>query len=199
MRIRGLVFAVALAVPLALAACSGQKEPAEAAVAKIEASLNDIRTDAQQYAADQLQAVEGSVNGLKNNLARKDYRAVTLGAPAVASAVEGLATTVTSAKADAEATLAAAQSEWTDLSASLPPLVDKLQKRVDQLARTKRYPQGMDKAAFDAAKQEFETVKSEWSEAGNEFAAGQAADAVRKARNARSRAEDLVARLEVPA
>jgi chromosome segregation ATPase len=195
MRTPGIL--ITLAAMLALAACSNQKVPAEQAVVRIETSLDEIRSDAQQYAAEQLQAVETSVAGLKNNLARQDYRAVTLGAPAVVSAVEALKSTVNSAKADAEATLAAAQAEWTELSASLPPLVEKLQKRVDQLNKTRRYPQGMDKAAFEAAREGFETLKSEWTEASNEFASGQAASAVRKARSAKARAEQLVTALEV--
>jgi len=190
---------IVLAAMLALAACSNQKEPAERAVAKVEAALAEVRTDAQQYASEQLQTVESSVTRLKNNLAKKDYRAVTLGAPAVSSEVEALRTAVANAKADAEATLAAAQAEWTELSASLPPLVEKLQKRIDQLGKSRRYPQGMDKAAFEAARQGFETLKSEWTEASNEFASGQAASAVRKARSAKTRAEELVNTLEVQA
>ena len=50
--------------------------------------------------------------------------------------------------------LAAAQSEWNELTASVPPMVEKLQARVDQLSKTRKYPKGMDKAAFEAAKTE---------------------------------------------
>ena len=74
---------IALVAATMLAACANQKEPAEQAVAKVEASLNEIRTDAQQYAAEQLQTVEASVNRLKENLAKQDYRQVVIGAPSV--------------------------------------------------------------------------------------------------------------------
>jgi uncharacterized protein (UPF0335 family) len=190
---------VALAAAALLAACSNQKEPAEQAVAKIEASLNDVRSDAQQYAADQLKSTEASVNRLKENLSKQDYSAVVVGAPSVASEVDALKTTVTTAKADAEATLAAAQTEWTDLSASVPPMVEKLQARIDQLAKTKKFPKGMDKAAFETAKSGFETLKTDWTAATNEFASGEAANAVRKGRNVKARAEDLITQLEVKA
>ena len=190
---------VALAAAAMLAACTSQKEPAEQAVAKIEASLNDVRADAEKYAADQLKTTEASVNRLKENLAKQDWSGVVVGAPSVASEVDALKTTVASAKADAEATLAAAQTEWSDLSSSVPPMVDKLQARVDQLAKTKKFPKGMDKAGFESAKTSFESLKTEWTEAASEFAAGQAANAVRKARSAKAKAEELMTQLEVAA
>jgi chromosome segregation ATPase len=188
---------IALAAAAILAACANQKEPAEQAVAQIDASLNEIRADAQQYAAEQLQAVDTSVTRLKDNLAKKDYRAVVVGAPSVQSEVNALKDQVATAKADAAATLAAAQTEWNDLTASVPPMVEKLQARVDQLSKTRKYPKGMDKAGFESAKANFESLKSEWTEAGSEFASGQAASAVRKARNAKAKAEELINALEV--
>jgi len=75
---------VALAAAAMLAACTSQKEPAEHAVAKIEASLNDVRADAEKYAADQLKSTEASVNRLKDNLAKQDWSGVVVGAPSVA-------------------------------------------------------------------------------------------------------------------
>lgn len=186
-----------LAAAVILAACTSQKEPAEQAVAKVEASLNEFRADAQQYAADQLKAVDASVGHLKENLAKQDYAAVVQGAPSVMTDLEALKSTVSAAKADAEATLAAAQSEWNDLSASVPPMVEKLQAKVDQLSKTHKFPKGMDKAGFEAAKTGFEGLKTEWTEAGSEFTSGQAANAVRKARNAKAKAEELIRQLEV--
>ena len=188
---------IALAAAAILAACANQKQPAEQAVAKIDASLSEIRADAQQYAADQLKAVDTSVTRLKENLAKQDYRAVVMGAPSVASEVAALKDQVATAKADAEATLAAAQTEWNDLTASVPPLVEKLQARVDQLSKSRKFPKGMDKAGFDSAKANFESLKTEWTEAGSEFASGQAASAVRKARSAKAKAEELINALEV--
>lgn len=190
---------IALAAVAILAACANQKEPAEQAVSRIEASLSDIRADAQQYAADQLQAVDTSVGKLKERLAQKDYDGVIGGAPSVASEIDSLKSTVASAKADAEATMAAAQAEWNDLNSSVPGMVEKLQARVDQIAKSKKYPKGMDKAGFETAKSGFEALKTEWTEAGSEFASGQAANAVRKARSAKSKAEELMTQLEVKA
>jgi DNA repair exonuclease SbcCD ATPase subunit len=188
---------IALTAAAILAACTSQKEPAENAVARVEASLDDFRADAQQFASEQLQTVESSVKRLKDNLEKKDYGAVVQGAPSVSSEVAALKAAVADAKANAEAMQAAAQSEWNDLSASVPPMVEKLQARVDQLNKTRKYPKGMDKAAFEAAKSGFETLKTEWTEATAEFSSGHAPDAVRKARSAKAKAEELINQLEI--
>ena len=180
-----------------LAACTSQKEPAENAVAQLETSLNEIRADAQQYSAEQLLAVEASVNRLKENLAKQDYGAVLQAAPAVRSDLESLKSATATAKTNAEEMLATAQSEWNELTASVPPMVEKLQAKVDQISKSRKYPKGMDKAAFEAAKSDFETLKTEWTEAGAELASGQAADSVRKARSAKAKAEQLINQLEV--
>jgi hypothetical protein len=190
MRMTSMVAALA-AVVLSVA-CASQKEPAEKAVAKVEASLAALQEDAAKYAADELKEVEKSVGRLKAKLAEQDYGGALQGAPAVASRVASLQAMVAKRKADAEELVAAAQQEWTELSTSVPQLVDRLQKRVDALTRSRRLPEGLDKAAFEAAKTDFEKVKTSWAEATAEFGAGKTADAVRRARAAKAKGEWLV-------
>jgi len=188
-------FVAFTAFALVLAACANQKEPAEKAVAQVESSLAEFRADAEKYAAEELKSVDESVTRLKNNLAKKDYSAVVTGAPSVQSAVTSLKDTVAKAKIDAEAVMAAAQAEWTDLSTSVPQLVETIQSRVDTLAKSRKLPKNVDKATFETIKTDFETVKADWSAAASDFAAGAAADAVRKARAARAKAEEIHAKL----
>ena len=177
---------------LLLTACANQKEPAEKSVAQIEASLTEFKADAEQYAAGELKGVEETVDRLKSELADANYKAVLLQSPNVASSIAALKSSVAKKKAEAEEVLAAAQKEWTELSASVPDLVGRLQARVDALAKTKRIPKGLDKASFESARQEFEAVKSSWAEAGAEFASGLVGDAVRRARAAKAKGEVLL-------
>lgn len=172
---------LAAAAAVLLAACANHKEPAEKAVAQVEASLSQFRSDAEQYAADELKGVEDSIGKLKQELQNKNYKAVVMQTPTVASTVAALKDSVARKKAQAEEMLAAAQHEWTELGASVPEMVNKLQARVDSISRTRRMPKGVDKAAFESAKQDFEALKSSWAEAGAEFSSGMAADAVRRA------------------
>jgi hypothetical protein len=189
------LFALLAAASLAVA-CANQKGPAEQAVAKIEAALAEFHADAEKYAADELKDVDNSVSNLKNNLSKQDYGAVVMNAPSVSSSVNSLRETVAQRKADAEQMMAAAQTEWNDLSANLPKTVETLQARVDQLAKNHKFPKGLDKAGFEAAKTDFENMKTQWTEASSEFAEGKVADAVRKARAVKAQSEELMTRLE---
>lgn len=194
MRALKMLAAIA-ATAMLITGCANQKEPAEKAVSQVEASLSQFKADAEKYAAEELQGVEESIAKLKGELAAKNYKAVVMQTPNVASTVAALKDTVAKKKADAEQILAAAQQEWTDLSASVPEMVAKLQAKVDSLTKSRKLPKGVDKAAFDAAKAEFETVKSSWAEASAEFSSGMVADAVRRARAAKAKAEELVQKL----
>lgn len=189
-------FVLPAVLALVLAACASQKEPAEQAVAKAESALAEFHADAEKYAADELKDVDSAVGNLKNNLARKDYGAVVMGAPSVSASITTLKETVAQRKADAEQMMAAAQTEWTDLSTNVPKAVESLQARVDQLAKTKKFPKGMDKAGFDAAKTDFENIKNSWTQASAEFAEGKMAEAVRKARVIKAQTEELATKLE---
>jgi ActR/RegA family two-component response regulator len=189
------IFVAFAATTLMLAACANQKEPAEKAVAQVESSLAEFKADAEKYAAEDLKGVDDSVNKLKKNLANKDYSAVVIGAPGVASAVKALKTTVEAKKAEVEATIAEAQSEWTDLSAKMPQMVEAIQSRVDTLTKSRKLPKDLDKATFDTVKTDFETLKTEWTEASSQFASGAAAEAVRKARSAKAKGEEILTKL----
>ena len=193
------VFVALAATALMLAACANQKEPAEKAVAQVDSALAEFRADAEKYASEELKGVDESVTKLKANLTSKDYSAVVMGAPSVASAVTTLKETVTQKKADAEAVIAAAQAEWTDLSAKVPPLVAAVQTKMDALVKSKKLPPNVDKAAFETLKADFESVKTTWTDAAAQFASGAAGEAVRKARDAKSHLESIVKTLDITA
>ena len=63
------ILAAIAAVAVLMTACANQKEPAEKAVAQVEASLSQFKADAEKYAADELKGVEESIGKLKGELA----------------------------------------------------------------------------------------------------------------------------------
>jgi hypothetical protein len=186
------VLAALVAAAAVITGCANQKEPAEKSVAQIEASLSEIQADAENLASEELKGVREQVANLKNELANQNYKAVVMQTPTVSSSIAALKDTVAKKKAEAEEMLAAAQQEWTELSASVPTLVTQIQEKVDSFAKSRRVPKGLDKASFEAAKQEFEALKTSWAEAGAEFSSGMAADAVRRARAAKAKGEELL-------
>ena len=194
MRFARMMIPVAAAT-LVFAACANQQEPAEKAVSQVEASLADVRADAEKFAAEDLKNIDDAVTNLKNNMARKDFGAVVRLAPSVSASVTALKTKVAEAKSEAEANMAAAQAEWSELSASVPQMVETLQARVDTLTKSRKLPKDMDKAAFEAAKSGVEEIKTSWTQASADFAEGKAAEALRRARAVKARSAQLIEQL----
>jgi archaellum component FlaC len=192
---RMTVLAALVAASALLPGCANQKEPAEKAVAQIEASLTEVQADAERFAADELDGVREQVANLKTELSNQNYKAVVMQTPTVSSNIAALKDTVAKKKTEAEEMLAAAQQEWTELNASVPALVTQIQEKVDSFAKSRRVPKGLDKASFETAKQEFEALKTSWAEAGADFSSGMAADAVRRARAAKAKGEKLLQKL----
>jgi hypothetical protein len=188
---RNTLVLAAMAAAVLLTACADRKEPAERAVASVENTLAGLKNDAAVHAADELKEVEAAVAKLKAKLGEHDYDGVLQGAPAVSSRVTALKESVARRKADAEELAAAAQQEWTELTASVPQLVDTLQKRLESIERSRRMPEGVDRAGFESAKAEVERIKASWAEASAEYSAGKAAAAVRRARAAKAKGDWL--------
>ena len=184
-----------IAVALLAVGCANQKEPAEKALAQIDSSVAAVRDDAARYAADELQSVEASLSNLKEKLGKGEYKAVLAEAPNVDAAVNSLKETVATRKAEAEAALAAATTEWNALSADVPKMVDAIQSRVDILSKSSKLPKNVSQDAFNAAKSGLESMKAAWGEASAAFAAGDATTAVAKASSVKQQGNEVLQQL----
>ena len=178
-----------------LAACANQKGPAEKAVADIEASLASIRDDAAKYASTELEQVESGLASLKDNLGKKDYKAVVAAAPAVSAQLSALQQTVNTKRAEAQAAMAAATEQWKTLSAEVPDMLSAIQSRVDILSKSKKLPKNVSSDAFQAAKDGLDFMKSSWAEATAASGAGDPVSAVSKAQAVKDRGTEVLSQL----
>ena len=87
---------------LLLAGCANQMEPAQKAIADIEAAITAAGPDASQYIPDELQAVTSQLADLKAKFDQKDYKGVLAAAPALLTQAQGLAGAASSARQAAE-------------------------------------------------------------------------------------------------
>jgi HAMP domain-containing protein len=180
-----------------MAGCAKQRGPANEALDRIEASLKDVRDDAQKYAPDGLKGVESQLQNLKQSFEAKDYENVLAGTPQLEKAVGSLKDAVTSGKAHAKAALAVAKTEWEGLSADVSKQVDSIQARIDELSKQKRLPFGISKDEFEGSKSAFESMKTQWNEATNEYKQGDAVEANTKAKTAKGMGEQLMEQLKI--
>lgn len=196
MRISKLMLAVA-ATTVFMAGCAKQREPAHDALEKIEKSFDDVKADAAKYAPDGLKGVESQLKNLKQSFDDKNYENVLAGTPQLEKAVNSLREAVDSGKAQARSAMAAAKTEWEGLSADVSKQVDTIQKRIDELSKSKRLPWGINKDEFEGSKSAFESMKAQWNEAASEAKKGDAIEANAKAKTAKGMGEQLYDQLKI--
>ena len=190
-RIGRLAF-VSLAA-LLLAACAGQKEPAQRLIADIQATVTAASDEAAKYIPDQLMDVQTKLGELRAAFDKKDYPAVVQGAPAVLDAAQSLAT---AAAAKKDEVLKALNDKWTGLAGSVPGYMTAIQNRIDFLGKkaNKKAAAGID---LDAAKAGLADAMSLWSKAQAAFAGGNMDEAVGTAQSVKAKAESLAAALKL--
>ncbi len=199
---RGTLYAL-FALSLAISGCTNQMEPAKKAIAEIEAAVSAAGADAQQYIAEDLKAVNDQLSALKADFDKKDYAAVLAAAPALLTKAQGLVGATDTAKRAAEAQAAAAQlaaeqamqADWTALSGALPAAIAAIDSRVKILAKSKKLPANVTKDALASAQTNLADAKSLWEQASGAQTAGNLADAVTAAQQAKAKADAALASL----
>jgi hypothetical protein len=186
-------FALSSLAALALAACGGQKEPAQRLIAEIQATITAASDEAAKYVPGELQDVESKFGELKAAFDKKDYPVVVTGAQAVLGAAQSLAT---DAAAKKDEVLKALNDKWTALAGSVPGYMTAIQDRIDFLGKkaNKKAAAGID---IDAAKSGLSDAMSLWSKAQAAFAAGNMEEAVATAQSVKSKVESVAAALKL--
>ena len=183
---------VASVTALIIFGCASQKEPAEQAVANINAALDSVRDAAAKYSPDGLQPVEAQVATLKDNLSKGDYKKVLADAPAVTTALANLQQAAISKQEEADTKLAQTKQQWRSLSADVPKMIAAIQSRVEELSKSRRLPKGVSKASSESAKASLESLDSTWTEATDAVAKGDYADGVAKGQAAKDKATEIM-------
>jgi hypothetical protein len=186
-------YALVSAAAIILAACAGQKEPAQRLIGDIDATVTAASPEAAKYVPDQLTDVQSKLGGLKASFDKHDYAAVVTGAPAVLSAAQTLAT---AAAAKKDEILKALNDEWTGLAASVPGNVTAIQSRLDLLSKksSKKMAAGIDLNAASAGLTDAESL---WSKAQAAFAAGNLEEAVGTAKDVKTKTDALAASVKL--
>jgi hypothetical protein len=176
-----------------LAACAGEKEPAQKLISDIEATVTAASAEAAKYVPDQLIAVQSKLGDLKASYDRHDYAAVVKGAPAVLESAQNLAT---AAAAKKDEVLKALNDQWTGLAATVPGYLPAIQNRMAFLSKksNKKAAAGIDLAAATAA---FADASSLWSKAQAAFAAGNMNEAVATATDVKSKLQAVAAAIKM--
>ena len=185
--------AVVSLLVLMLAACAGQKEPAQKLLAAIDAATTAASAEAAKYIPDQLKDVQDQYGALKASFDKQDYAAVVTQGPGVLSAAESLATAAAIKK---DEVLKALNESWTQLAGSVPEEAAAVQARIDLLSKksSKKLAADID---VEAAKTEFAATNSLWSKAQAAFAASNLDEAVATAKSVKAQLDAAAEKLKV--
>ncbi len=178
---------------LVLAACAGQKVPAQRLIADIEATITAASAEAAKYVPDQLSDVQGKLAALQAAYDKQDYAAVVGGAPAVLGAAQELAT---SAAAKKDEILKALNDQWTSLAAAVPEQMSAIQSRFELLSKksSKKLARGID---LGAVQSDMDDANGLWSKAQAAFAAGNLDEAVATAKQVGAKAAAAAAAMHL--
>jgi hypothetical protein len=185
-------FAALALAALTVVACANKMEPAQKAIADIEAAVAAAGEDASKYIPDQVQAVQDKVAALKAKFDSKDYNGVLADAPAVLTEAQGLSAAAAAKKTEMMDQYAA---EWSTLADSVPQAIAAIQSRVDVLSKSKKLPAGMDKTQLESVKTGLAEANGQWTQATQAQAAGDLEQAVSLAQQVKTRTDELLATL----
>jgi hypothetical protein len=190
-------YAVISMAALILAACAGQKEPAQKLISDVESVVTAASSEAAKYIPDQLAVVQSKLDALKASFAKQDYAAVVTSAPAVLSSAQELATAAAARK---DEVLKSLNETWSALASTVPAEVTAVQNRIEELSKKpgRKMAAGLD---LNAAKGAAGDATALWSKAQAAFAAGNLDEAVSTAKDVKAKVEAVAAalKLDLPA
>ena len=179
---------------LGLAACASQKEPAEAALAAVETKFKEMGAEIQKYLPERYAEVEQRIASLRESAASQDYGDVVAGATA---AQDDIKRAVADARIKRAQTLLEMESEWNELTKSLPAMISSMDKKIS--AQRGRPPQGMTADAWKQTVADYDAARDAWSKAASEMTSKTFEATVLAARDAKTKIAAIMDSLGVKA
>jgi hypothetical protein len=186
--IRNLKMVAAAAACALLVACNADKGPADVAIKAADQAITAAAPEAGKYVPEQLAAAKDALKAAQDQFAKGDYK----GALAAATELGNKAKDLVAAAAAKKDELT---KSWTELSGSLPQMVEAIKSRVEILGKAKKLPKGMDAAKLTQAKDGLAGITKSWEEASAAFTAGNLTDALGKANGLKEKGTEILALL----
>jgi hypothetical protein len=192
---KSFVTAALCALVLGLAGCASQKEPAEQAMAAVEAKFKESAAEIQKYLPERYAELEQTVASLRESLAQQDYGDVVEGA---AAAQDALKRTIADARVKRAQTIAAMDYEWDELVKSMPPMIAAMDKKIS--SQRGRPPKGMSRDEWKQTIADYDAARDAWSKAtATERTRANLEGMVTAARDAKAKITAIMDKLEVKA
>lgn len=182
------------ALCLGLAACASQKEPAEQALAALEAKFKESGAEIQRSLPDRYAELETTVSGLRDSLAKESYGDVVKGA---AAAQDALKRAIADARVAHAQNMAKLETEWNELVAAMPGMIAAMDKKIT--SQRGKPPKGMTGDEWKQTIADYDAARDAWSKASADMTRANFEETVTAARDARAKIAALMEKLEVKA
>lgn len=182
------------ALCLGLAACASQKEPAEQALAALEAKFKESGAEIQRSLPDRYAELETTVSGLRDSLAKESYGDVVKGA---AAAQDALKRAIADARVAHAQNMAKLETEWNELVAAMPDMIAAMDKKIT--SQRGKPPKGMTGDEWKQTIADYDAARDAWSKASADMTRANFEETVTAARDARAKIAALMEKLEVKA
>lgn len=191
---KAFLTATLAALCLGLAACASQKEPAEQALAALEAKFKESGADVQKYLPERYAEVEKSLADLRDSMAKKSYGDVVTGA---AAAQDALKRAVADARVAHAQAVAAMEDEWNSLVKEMPAMISAMDKKIT--SQRGKAPKGMTPEAWKQTIADYDAARESWSKAAAEMTRANFEATVAAARDAKAKIAAIMQSLDVKA
>jgi hypothetical protein len=177
---------------LLLVACDSQKEPAQAAFAQVQASVDPVSADLEKYAPQEFAELSALIDDMKSKLNTKDYAGALA---ARAQVMYKLAQVSGAAGKHKNELVKQLAGEWRELAVSVPALMTQVNTRLGDLQSAKKLPADITAASLQQAKQSMADMGVEWTTTLDAMKRRDTGTAVSKAKEIKRRATDIGATL----
>ena len=191
---KAFLTAALAALCLGLAACASQKEPAEQALAALEAKFQESGAEVQKYLPERYAEVEKSLADLRDSMAKESYGDVVTGA---AAAQDALKRAVADARVAHAQSVAAMEDEWNALVKEVPAMISAMDKKIT--SQRGKPPKGMTGAAWKQTIADYDAARDAWSKASADMTRANFEATVLAARDAKAKIASIMQSLDVTA
>jgi hypothetical protein len=189
---KAFITAALAALCLGVAACASQKEPAEQALAAVEAKFKESGAEIQKYLPERHAEIEASVASLRDSMSKEDYGDVVTGAGQVQDTLKRAIGESRVKRAQVQVQM---EDEWTEMSKSVPAMIDAMDKKIT--SQRGKPPQGMTREAWKQTIADYDAARDAWSKAAAEMTRANFEATVLAARDAKAKIAAIMESLDV--
>jgi predicted metal-dependent hydrolase len=175
-------------VSLALFAVGCNKGPADAALKAADQALNAAKPEIEKYVPDELASLSTALQGARSEFEKGNYTEALKTAQELPAKIQAAVAAAAAAKERLTAT-------WSELSGSLPGLVQSITEKVVALGAARSLPKGMTQEMLAGVQTDLASVTQAWTAARAAFQGGDIPKAVRTAQDVTVEADALAGRL----